>query len=152
MKKSVIITIMVIYILAIVVVGFIGIRLKVYNEQKYVEKIECISDGYKNYDSTTTTGASKIEAGYVGYIRADYQTGLKVEIKCRITPDNATNKKLEYIVDDKPSIYQLTTNSDGTATIEFFKGGVATVIIRATDSKQTQIKIEISAFDWSIIE
>ena len=47
MKKSVIITIIVIYVLAIVVVGFIGLKMKVYDEQKYVEKIECISDGYK---------------------------------------------------------------------------------------------------------
>lgn len=44
MKKSVIITIIVIYVLAIVVVGFIGLKMKVYDEQKYVEKIECISD------------------------------------------------------------------------------------------------------------
>ena len=50
MKKSVIITIIVIYVLAIVVVGFIGLKMKVYDEQKYVEKIECISDGYKDYD------------------------------------------------------------------------------------------------------
>lgn len=40
MKKSVIITIIVIYVLAIVVVGFIGLKMKVYDEQKYVEKIE----------------------------------------------------------------------------------------------------------------
>ena len=39
MKKSVIITIIVIYVLAIVVVGFIGLKMKVYDEQKYVEKI-----------------------------------------------------------------------------------------------------------------
>ena len=36
MKKSVIITIIVIYVLAIVVVGFIGLKMKVYDEQKYV--------------------------------------------------------------------------------------------------------------------
>lgn len=53
MKKSVIITIIVIYVLAIVVVGFIGLKMKVYDEQKYVEKIECISDGYKDYDPNT---------------------------------------------------------------------------------------------------
>ena len=81
----------------------------------------------------------------------DYKSCLKVEIKCRITPDNATHKKLEYIYDENSTIYKLTINSDGTATIEFLKGGVATIIIRSTDSKQTQIKIEVSAFDWSIL-
>ena len=151
MKKSVIITIIVIYVLAIVVVGFIGLKMKVYDEQKYVEKIECISDGYKDYDPNTETGLAKIHAGYIGYIKKDYKSGLKVEIKCRITPDNATHKKLEYIYDENSTIYKLTTNSDGTATIEFLTGGVATIIIRSTDSKQTQIKIEVSAFDWSIL-
>ena len=52
MKKSVIITIIVIYVLAIVVVGFIGLKMKVYDEQKYVEKIECISDGFKYRNRT----------------------------------------------------------------------------------------------------
>ena len=100
MKKSVIITIIVIYVLAIVVVGFIGLKMKVYDEQKYVEKIECISDGYKDYDPNTETGLAKIHAGYIGYIKKDYKSGLKVEIKCRITPDNATHKNLEYIYDE----------------------------------------------------
>lgn len=80
MKKSVIITIIVIYVLAIVVVGFIGLKMKVYDEQKYVEKIECISDGYKDYDPNTETGLAKIHAGYIGYIKKDYKSGLKVEI------------------------------------------------------------------------
>ena len=76
MKKSVIITIIVIYVLAIVVVGFIGLKMKVYDEQKYVEKIECISDGYKDYDPNTETGLAKIHAGYIGYIKKDYKSGL----------------------------------------------------------------------------
>ena len=57
MKKSVIITIIVIYVLAIVVVGFIGLKMKVYDEQKYVEKIECISDAVSYTHLTLPTNS-----------------------------------------------------------------------------------------------
>ena len=40
MKKSVILTIAVVYIFAIVLVGFIGIRQRAYNENVYVDDID----------------------------------------------------------------------------------------------------------------
>ena len=50
MKKSVILTIAVVYIFAIVLVGFIGIRQRAYNENVYVDDIVIISEGYKLYE------------------------------------------------------------------------------------------------------
>ena len=53
MKKSVVFAIAIIYLIAIIVVGFMGQALKVYNENIYVENIECISEDYKAYKSNS---------------------------------------------------------------------------------------------------
>ena len=64
MKKSVVFAIAVIYLIAIIVVGFLGQALKVYNENIYVERITCISDDYKPYKENS----NEYKDGYIGYI------------------------------------------------------------------------------------
>jgi hypothetical protein len=152
MKKSVILTIAVIYIFAIVIVGFIGIRQGAYNENVYVDDIVIISDNYKKYDATTDVGKQKIEEGYEGYIQTNFKEGLKIEIKCQVKPDNATLKKLQYSVDDPNNQnYKLVENSDGTATIEFYGGAVIRLVIKSTDTKGVIKQIEIKVFDFGDI-
>lgn len=136
MKKSVIITIAVIYIIAIFVVGFIGMEIKVANELVPVENIICVSEGVKKPTS--------LDAGYDYVINKNYVEGLKVEIKCQILPDNATQKKLDYIYDDTKTSYQVTVNDDGTAFVEFFEGGSATIRVKATDNDGVSIIIKIN--------
>lgn len=143
MKKSVILVIAVIYVLAIVVVGFIGIRMKIYNANVYVEKIECVSDNYRKCNENDDF----YQKGYDGYISVIYEENLKVLIKCNIYPENASEKKLEYIYDKSSTTYTLTCNDDGTANVEFFKGGSATIIVKSTDNVGTSIKILINAVD-----
>ena len=94
MKKSVILTIAVIYILAIVVVGFMGIRMQVYEEKVYVDEIVMLTEGYKPYTKDTALGESKLNEGIDGYITKSFKEGLKVELKCQVKPDNADNKNL----------------------------------------------------------
>lgn len=148
MKKSVVLTIAVIYIFAIVVVGFMGMQMKVYNEKVYVKEINVISEGYKPYTADTELGQSKLSEGISGYISKSFIEGLKVEIKCQIKPDNADNKNLIYSCQESTS-YKLTTNSDGTATIEFYEGEVVPVKIEAADGSGIEIIIEIKVFDFS---
>lgn len=137
MKKSVIVSIAVIYIIAIVVVGFIGMKMKVANALVPVEKIECVSE-----DAVKSTGDKVNEYDYS--IKKNYTEGLKVEIKCQITPDNATQKRLEYIYDEsKTDTYTLTVNPDGTATVSFYNRGSATIIVKATDNNGVNITIKI---------
>lgn len=141
MKKSVILAISVIYILAIVVVGFIGMKMKAYNPTIYVESITCISDGYKEYPDDQNNAD--------GYIATVYSEGLKVLLKCKISPDNATSKKLEYNYDKTSQTFKLVVNEDGTATIEFLKGGTATITIKATDNTGKKLVVNIIATDLS---
>lgn len=145
MKKSVVFAIAIIYLLAIVIVGFLGQALKVYNENIYVESIECISDDYKPYKKSS----QQYQEGYIGYILTDgYQEGLKVLIKCRVLPANATHKDLEYFSTDT-SICTIEKQEDGTAIAHFLKAGAATIVIKATDNGAATIKINILAYDIS---
>ena len=142
MKKSVILTIAVIYIFAIVIVGFIGIRQGAYNENKYVDDIVIISDNYKKYESDS----EKAKEGYEGHISTSYVEGLKIEIKCQVKPDNATNKNLIYICSESQD-YKLIKNSDGTATIEFYHGAQIDLIIKSQDTVGFYKKIFIDVED-----
>lgn len=148
MKKSVILTIAVIYILAIVIVGFIGIRMSVYDEKVYVNDITIISDGYQKYDPVKDQ--DKIEKGYEGYIDKKFVEGLKIEIKCQVSPDNATIKNLIYVCEESED-YKLIVNNDGTATIEFYRGRDIDLIIKSADSVGFTKKILITIEDLSDI-
>lgn len=149
MKKSVILTIAVIYIFAIVIVGFMGMKMNVYNEKVYVNEIVVLSQDYKPYTDDTELGKNMLEDGYSGYItRSDFTYGMKIEIKCDVKPDNADNKKLIYSCAES-SKYKLILNSDGTATIEFYEGTVVDLIIKSSDTVGESIKIRIIVNDFS---
>lgn len=147
MKKSVILTIAVIYILAIVIVGFLGIRMNVYDEKVYVDEILIISDNYKKYDPNTLLGAQKINDGYSGYFQESFKQGLKIEVKCQVKPDNASIKKVIYSQIDSQDC-KLIVKEDGTAVIEFYRGTVVDLIISSADSVGKSIKIQIQVNDF----
>ena len=147
MKKSVILSIVVIYVLAIVIVGFLGMKMRVYDEEKYIAQIICVSDGYADYDET-----EELSKDYKGYIIKPFVEGLKVEIRCEVILEKsderiaATYENIDYIYDTSVTDYKIIKNSDGTATIEFFATGCASITIRSKDNKHTAIKIQVYAF------
>ena len=142
MKKSVILMICVVYIFAIVIVGFLGLAMKVYDENKYVKEIQCINKEYKpNPNKKENDGAED------GFINISYEKGLVFNLNCIVKPDDATQKKLEYIGEDDSTIYSIEVQSDGTANIVFKTDGVAIIIVKATDTEGKKIKIKITAFD-----
>ena len=146
MKKSVILMICVIYILAIVIVGFLGLAMKVYNQKVYVDEIQCLNKEYKpNPEKKDNDGSVD------GSINIKYVEGLVFNLTCIVKPDNATEKKLEYIGEDDSDIYKIEIQSDGTANIIFKQDGVATIIVKATDTEGKKIKIKITATDLGSI-
>lgn len=147
MKKSVVLTIGVIYVLAIVVVGFIGMKMKVYNQHIYVESITCISEGYKEYDQSHPEKKNGID----GYIKVDYEEGSAVLLKCVIHPENATDQDLEYNYDSSSTIFVVEKQSDGTAYVRFLKPGTARITIKSTDGTNKTLVIKIIAIELSDI-
>jgi len=131
MKKSVILTILVIYIFAILTVGFIGIAQKVYDEKINVTGIECLNE-------------------YVAVENADYDIEIQlpkgettVILSCRAVPANATVPVLDYYSDNEN--VEVVKNDDGTCTVTLVgKVRSAIVIVKSTDrTPGVQLRIKI---------
>jgi hypothetical protein len=137
MKKSVILTISIIYILAIVIVGFLGIALKVYNEQVYVEQIKCISEGYiEKPDDPNCNGEIVAELNQ------------EIVIKCQALPDNASNPNFRYDYDESGlgEKYEIVINADGTCTVKLLQKTtiyLSVVPIDRTSNIELTIKIYV---------
>ena len=125
MKKSVILTIVIIYIVAIIAVGFLGVAMKVYNEKKYVEEIVCTTEGFE---------ATPDQKDWDGIIKA--KKGDVIVIKCAVKPDNADNTDLDFIwkvSDVDAGKYTVTNNGDNTITIKILKACSPVITVRSTD-------------------
>lgn len=135
MKKSVVLAIVVVYVFAIVIVGFIGIRMKIYNPDVNIETIICETEGYSEIDE------------HNGIIKRNYEKNLAIIIKCKYLPLDANQfpkgYPFEYICYEKPSDYKLTVLGDGTCKIEFYRNCTCDVTVKAQDSHQVQLKISI---------
>ncbi len=141
MKKSVILSILVIYIIAVFVVGFIGQKLKVYDPTVYVDEIVCESEGFE--ENTEELKAK----GYIGRINVDeFTNGMKIQIKCRVNPDNATYPKLIYSI---PSNTKICTMEiiDGIAVLTFTDSGFVVVTVTSSDTRKKSVKIEVNVTD-----
>lgn len=145
MKKSVVLAIGVIYVLAIVIVGLIGIKMHIYDAIVYVNEIVCESDDYNAYD----VDDEAYKQGYSGYIQCEYSANVKVLVKCKYLPENANafngSTPFHYSYDTTSTIYTVTVNGDGTCTVEFLKEGACELIINAQDNNHATLKIKIIA-------
>ena len=107
MKKSVIIVIALIYIAAIALVSFLGLKPKTYNDITYVESIKVTSDR----EITKIKGEDTIL--FINEFKAD---GTRtVQLYCEVKPDNATNPKINYVL-EKDNDYA-TVDENGLITI-----------------------------------
>ena len=138
MKKSVILIISVIYILALVFVGT-SLKLAVYNPVVYVTDIEVLNDDYVEYTEET-----QIE-DYKGYIKQKWTEGLKIELKCRAKPYDATNVALNYAYDPTVKFATFENTSDNSLIISFTKGGEVPVTVRAADGSGIEITVNVIA-------
>lgn len=122
MKKSVLILIGVIYIMAIAVVSFFGLQMETFNETVYVEKVECI-----NENILVTSSAKYIIVDYVN----DEENPTVVQLEWKVTPDNATTKTVRFIYDEESTIAEVTN----FGTVIFHKKGTITVTIATNDGR-----------------
>lgn len=139
MKKSVILTILVIYVLAIVIVGFVGMKMTVYNPVTYVQSISCTNEYYNEVE----TQEEKNNLGYDGYVFQPYTEGLKVELKFRINPENATDKDIEYLVPDNNDKYKITINKDAVI-IEFTAPTTVMIVAKSTDNHGAKLRVNVT--------
>lgn len=131
MKKSVIVLIGVIYVLAVFAVSFFGLKTQVYNEKIYIERIEVINEGVKQSSSGEN------------YIIIEYdESNPYFIIQRKIYPEHATTKVVEYTY-DKTNAFASVDNDTGIVT--FNQEGAITVYITAKDGSGVITTLKIIA-------
>ncbi len=114
MRKSVVLTICVIYILSIVLVGYLGIKLAIFDPILYVQSIELIDDPYS--DSYKISHPPRYPDQ--DFVVKEYSKGLKFRLYCKVMPENATNKEVEFIVNmPDNAVGKLQITSDGEVSV-----------------------------------
>ena len=132
MKKSVIVLIAIIYVAAIGLVSFYGLKFKVFEEIIPVESVELLNTGLKVNDKGET---------YV-VIRPDEKGRRQYQLEYRVRPDNATDTKVRFEI----------SSASGTATVSetglvvFEKTDTAKVFIIAADGSNAEVAITIITY------
>ena len=133
MKKSVIVLIGVIYVLAIAIVSFFGLQIETFNETIYVSNIEII-----NEDIKFATDGSK-------YVIINFEDNpnnpTSYQLEWRVYPDDATRKIVEFSYDKTRTFVEV--NEFGT--VIFNRKGSITVYITSTDGNEKSDSITIIA-------
>lgn len=137
MKKSVIVLIGIIYIAAIVFVGFFGMKVTAYDEMIYITNIECTNEGIReNADGTKTLRFNYVDGGDV------LENTLTLTYK--VYPDNSTLKGADaatLVYDENTTVATV----DGLH-ITFLKRGVLTVQIKSKDGSNITEVVRIIAY------
>ena len=142
MKKSVIIVIALIYIAAIALVSFLGLNPKVYNDITYVESIKVTSDR----EIKKIQGEDSIH--FLNEFKAD---GTRtIQLYCEVKPDNATNSKVNYVL-EKDNTYA-TVDENGLITITESGTHIFPIFIVSDENTSISQKIVIWAIDTSDFE
>ena len=133
MKKSVIVLIGVIYIMAIAIVSFFGLKVDTFNETIYVTKVECTNDDVK----IASDGSKYVVIPFVD----DVDNPTTYQIEWRVHPDDATTKFVSFVYNKEKT--HVTVNEFGT--VIFHKKGAITVQITSTDGTVKSDSITIYA-------
>lgn len=137
MKKSVIIFIGIIYIAAIVIVGFFGMKITAYDEMVYITDIVCTNENVReNADNTKTLRVDYIEGGSV----LENTTIITYDVY----PKNSTlkgAKAVTLVYDENTKVAQV----DGLK-VTFLKRGVLTVQLKSKDGGNVIETIKIIAY------
>ena len=142
MKKSVVIVIALIYVAAIALVSFIGLNPKIYNENVYVEGINVTSD----HQIEKYQGEDAIY--FLNEFKADGTRTVKLD--CEVRPDNATDKKINFVLDKDDTF--ATVDENGLITITEPGTHVFPVFIVSDENPTISRKIVIWAIDTSEYE
>ncbi len=142
MKKSVVIVIALIYVAAIALVSFIGLNPKIYNQNVYVEGITISSDRiiekYQGEDAIY----------FINEFKADGTRTVKLD--CEVKPDDATNKKINYVLEKNTTF--ATVDENGCITITGPGTRVFPIFIVSAENPTISRKIMIWAIDTSDFE
>ena len=142
MKKSVVIVIALIYVAAIALVSFLGLNPKIYNQNVYVEGITVSSD----HEIEKYQGDDAIH-----FLNEFNEDGTRtVKLYCAVTPEDATNKKINFVLEKDNDF--ATVDENGTITIQEPGTQIFPVYIVSAENPTISRKVVIWAIDTSEYE
>lgn len=136
MKKSVVIVIALIYVAAIALVSFLGLNPKTYNDNVYVESITVTADR----EIKLIQGEDSIH--FINEFKDGKRT---VQLYCEVKPANATNPKINYILEKDNTA--ATVDENGLITITEPGTQIFPVYIVSAENPSIYQKITIWAID-----
>ena len=113
MKKATLIIIFAIYLGSIVLISFFGLKAKVYEEVVPVTNIECLN---VSDDKTTVIESDDIKIIKIKFDEpgnVDTLTGTMVQLLWKVSPDNATNKNIQFIYNEELENVTFVKDSSG---------------------------------------
>lgn len=140
MKKSVIITIVAIYIISIFVVASLGINNSLAYETIYVTSI----DGSNTVGYVETPDDKDGIKGKIVVKKENCAVGMEITLDFRPLPTNATKSKLKYSIESSSvDKCELVEQTDGTATLKVNKLSTIFINIASQDTKGYNIRVKI---------
>jgi hypothetical protein len=131
MKKSVVILIALIYAASIVLVGYLGLKAKTYNDVFPVERLEILTE----YQENAATGDKYI------IFNSNGSGDNTIQFECRVLPDTATDKGIIYKLANDCTI--ATISDDGLLTFTTDEISSLTVYIYANQNPVIQEEITV---------
>lgn len=129
MKKSVVISIGIIYALSIFLVTFFGLKHQTFNEIIYVSQVEIIEENA----SFTQSGLKYIT------LYADEDGKREYQLVWKVTPDDANNAEVDFVFDTQNE--NVSVSEDGLVT--FTSKGSVDVTVISTDGTRQKDTIKI---------
>jgi hypothetical protein len=148
MKKSVILIISTISLLAVILIGLLFQRAEIYNETIYVRDIVItslrIGDDYlpTYYDEEAQLYRLSNENKPGTPLTLTYHEGLSLDIIYEVWPYDATRQAISFFTDPHSSVAQV----DGeTGRITFLTEGTETITLRSTDNSNRSSRLRVRA-------
>jgi len=129
MRKSVLIIISLVFVIAVALVSFLGVNHKTFHEIVSVSSVSFVGDGIQ----IGTDGTKQI------VLRPDENGVRQYQIKYSVTPDEATDTTVSFGYDDKNGLVNIS--EDGLVT--FQRAGTVIVTVEPNDGSDCSDTLKI---------
>jgi len=144
MKKSVILIISVIYIVAIIIVGLLGQQIAGVDEKVFVDHI-IVRDPdngelLKSYDPKE----KGVTEDYYFVARAIFdEDPITVRIQAEVYPENSSWKDVEFKYDTNQEDYVVVKEEGNIAVVTFYSNATALIFPTSTDGQRKETSVRI---------
>ncbi len=152
MKKSVVLLISLVYIISVVIVGVLGLKMRVYDEVVYVTDIKVSIRDFDKLEGAVYAenvkdpeNPDRLLYNYYYYIKYTDKE-IKLEIQSNVEPVESTYSHVTYYIGAGQENYvTLETSTDNNiAVVTFYKPRFLIINVQSTDGKKLQKSIAVN--------